>query len=60
MQKDRMPPHHRGVVELLGRAGHTVVVREKARNTGLAYKLDGERERTALQLTNRARKLGVI
>lgn len=54
----RMPPHPRGVVELLRRAGHTVVVREKARNAGLAYRLNGERERTAQQLTNRARKLG--
>jgi alanine dehydrogenase len=56
----RMPPHPRGVVELLRRAGHTVVVREKARNAGLAYKLDDERERTAFQLTHRARKLGVL
>jgi len=47
----RMSPHPRGVVELLHRAGHCVVVREKARNTGLAYRLDGERERTALQLS---------
>jgi Fe-S oxidoreductase len=53
-----MPPRPRGVVELLSAAGHRVVVREKARNTGLAYRLDGERERTALELSNRARKLG--
>lgn len=32
----RMPPHPRGVVELPRKAGHTVVVHEKARNTGLA------------------------
>lgn len=56
----RIPPHQRGVVELLRKVGHHVVVREKARNTGLAYKLDDERERTALQLSNRARKLGIV
>ena len=46
----RMPPHPRGVVELLRKAGHCVVVREKARNTGLAYKLP------ELGLTNRPRR----
>jgi hypothetical protein len=56
----RMPPHPRSVVELLRRAGQRVVVREKARNSGLAYRLDDERERNALQLSNRARKLGII
>jgi hypothetical protein len=54
----RMPPHPRGVVELLRRAGHHVVVREKKGNTGLAYRLDKERERTALQLSNRAASWG--
>jgi hypothetical protein len=56
----KMPPHTRGVVEMLRRAGHTVAVREKARNTGLAYCLDSERWRSAHELSNRARKLGVI
>jgi alanine dehydrogenase len=56
----RVPPHPRGVVELLRRAGHTVVVREKAHSTGLAYKLNDERWRNALQLSNRARRLGVM
>lgn len=56
----KMPPHPRGVVEMLRAAGHTVVVREKARNTGLAYRLDSERWRSAFELTNRARKLGVL
>jgi hypothetical protein len=56
----RIPPHPRGVVELLRRAGHRVLVRERARDAGLAYKLNDERWRTALQLTNRARRLGVI
>jgi hypothetical protein len=36
-------------------------VREKARNTGLAYLLDNERRwRTAQELIKRARKLGVL
>jgi hypothetical protein len=56
----RVPPHTQGVVELLRRTGHTVVVRERARNAGLAYKLHDEREQTALQLSNRARRLGVL
>jgi hypothetical protein len=56
----RMPPHTRGVVELLRRAGHTVAVREKARHAGLAYRLNDERERTAFELSRRARKIGVI
>jgi alanine dehydrogenase len=56
----RMPPHPRGVVELLRRAGHRVLVRKRAGGAGLAYKLNDDRWRTALQLTNRARRLGVI
>jgi hypothetical protein len=56
----RMPPHPRGVVELLRRAGHEVAVREKARNTGLPYKLNDERWRSAFELKNRARMLGVL
>jgi hypothetical protein len=56
----RMPPHTQGVVELLRQAGHAVVVREKARHAGLAYRLGDERERTAFELTRRARKLGVL
>jgi hypothetical protein len=31
----RMPPHPRGVVELLRKAGHRLIVREAARNAGL-------------------------
>ena len=53
----RMPPHLRGVVELLRNARNRVAVREAARNTGLRDKLDNERERTALELTKRAPKL---
>jgi hypothetical protein len=56
----RMSPHTRGVVELLRWAGHRVLMRKRAGNAGLAYKLDDDRWRTALQLTNRARRLGVL
>jgi alanine dehydrogenase len=56
----RVPPHTQGVVELLRRAGHRVLVRKRASDAGLAYKLNDDRWRTALQLTNRARRLGII
>jgi hypothetical protein len=56
----RMPPHPRGIVEMLRRAGHSVVVREAARNAGLRYMLNEERWRTAHELTNRAPKLGIL
>jgi alanine dehydrogenase len=56
----RIPPLPRGVVELLRRAGHRVLVRKRASDAGLAYKLNDDRWRTALQLANRARRLGVL
>jgi hypothetical protein len=56
----RVPPQTQSVVELLRRAGHRVLVRKRASDAGLAYKLNDDRWRTALQLTNRARRLGVI
>jgi hypothetical protein len=56
----KMPPHPRGLVEMLRSAGHSVAVREAARNAGLRYMLNDERWRTALELSNRARRLGVI
>jgi hypothetical protein len=56
----RMPPHPRGVVEMLRRAGEEVAVRKAARNAGLRYMLNDERWRTAHELTNRARKMGVF
>lgn len=56
----RMPPHPRGVVELLRNAGNRAVVREAARNAGLRYNLDNRRERTVFELTRRARKLGIL
>jgi hypothetical protein len=56
----RTPLHPRGVVELLRRAGHEVVVREATRNAGFSYRLNGERWRTAFELTNRPRKLGIF
>jgi hypothetical protein len=58
--ESRMPPHPRGVVEMLRSAGHEVYVREAARNAGLRYSLNGERWRTAQELTRRAHKLWVL
>jgi hypothetical protein len=52
----RMPPHASGTVKMLRERGHTVTVRCD-RNGSLRYTLDSERERTALQLSNRLRKL---
>jgi hypothetical protein len=54
--EDRMPPHPRGTVEMFRARGHTVTVRE-SRGGSLRYTLDGERERTALALSNRWHKL---
>jgi hypothetical protein len=52
----RMPPHAAGTVKMLRERGHTVVVRRN-RFGSLRYTLNGERERTALELSNRLRKL---
>jgi hypothetical protein len=54
--EDRMPPHPRGTVEMFRARGQTVTVRE-SRGGSLRYTLDGERERTALALSNRWRRL---
>jgi hypothetical protein len=54
--ESRMPPHPAGTVKMLRERGHTVTVRCD-RNGGLKYTLDNERERTALELSNRLRKL---
>ena len=51
----RMPPHAAGTVKMLRERGHTVTVRCD-RNGSLRYTLDSERERTALQLSNRLRR----
>jgi len=52
----RMPPHPRGVVEMLRARGHVVTIRENLHGS-LRYTLDGERERTAHELSNRLRAL---
>jgi hypothetical protein len=52
----RMPPHPRGVVEMLRARGHAVTVRE-SRSGSLRYTLNQERERTALALSNRLHAL---
>jgi hypothetical protein len=54
--EDRMPPHPRGTVEMFRARGHTVTVRQ-SRGGSLRYTLDGERERTALALSDRWRRL---
>jgi hypothetical protein len=51
-----MPPMARGTVQMLRERGHTIKVRCN-RFGSLRYTLDGERERTALELSNRLRKL---
>lgn len=51
----RMPPHPRGVVEILRERGHMVKVREN-RYGSLRYTVDGSREMNALQMTNKYRK----
>jgi hypothetical protein len=52
----RMPPMAQGTVKMLRDRGHRVVVRAIPSGS-LRYRLDGERERTALELSNRLRKL---
>lgn len=54
--EDRMPPMAQGTVQLARECGHTVTVRENQHGS-LRYTLDGERERTALELSNRIQKL---
>jgi hypothetical protein len=51
-----MPPMAQGTVKMLRDRGHTVTVR-RDRNGSLRCTLDNERERNALQLSNRLRKL---
>jgi hypothetical protein len=51
-----MPPMAQGTVQMLRERGHRVIVR-RDRGGSLRYKLDDERERTALALSNRLRKL---
>jgi hypothetical protein len=52
----RVPPAVQGTLKLLDERGHTVHVR-RTRGGSLRYTLDNERERTALALSNRLRRL---
>jgi hypothetical protein len=52
----RMPPLAQGTVKLLRDRGHCVAVRAISSGS-LRYRLDGERERTAFELSNRLRRL---
>lgn len=52
----RIPPHPRGTIELFEERGHTVTVRRNRTGSNI-YRLDQERERTALELSNRYAKL---
>jgi hypothetical protein len=51
-----IPPATQGTVAFLRKRGHTVTIR-CTRGGSFRYKLDNERERTALALSNRLRKL---
>lgn len=51
-----VPPHPRATVELFEAKGHVVTLRRN-RTGSLRYTLDGERERTALELSNRYDRL---
>jgi hypothetical protein len=52
----RIPPMAQGAVQMLRDRGHAVTIRRN-RNGSLRYTLDGERERSAFELSNRLRRL---
>lgn len=51
-----IPPHPAGIITLFEARGHRVVVRVN-RHGSNRYTLDNERERTALELSNRYDRL---
>lgn len=53
----RLAPGPAGAVLMFRQRGHVVTVRELRNSGGFRYTLDSERERTALELSNRYAKL---